>query len=760
MPDTISPASTMPADLKPTGSLGKPVDRVDGRLKVTGKAPYAAEGPVEGVVHGVLVSASIAKGKITDIDTAAAEKSPGVLAVLTHKNRPKMNDSAAKMLGESRLPLADDQIHYNGQYVAIVIADTIERARSAAMLVKTTYAAEKPLIDINDPASKAEFPGKNQGKPLQFTKGDPTKAIADPKLIKVKETYVTPYETHNPMELHSTIAQWGENGDKLTVWDSTQAVIGRRRTIANAFGLKEENVRVLCPYVGGAFGCKGDAWTHVPLTVAAAKTVGKPVKVMLTRGQMFTGVGHRPITVQDIHIGATPDGIIQTIGHNTIFTDNELGHHTESAGIGSSAAMYRTPNLQFTHKIVRNNIGPGTYMRAPGENPGTFALETAIDELAYALKMDPLKVRRLNHATASPVSNKPYSTMNLDKAFDVGAEKFGWNKRPAQVGTLKTPDGKLIGYGVATASYPAHRFPNQARIRLMPDGSGGIKAVGQCATQDLGTGSWTIFTQLTASLTGLPIEKCKFELGDSLLPPGGVSGGSATAAGVGQALSEAASKLKENLIKYADGTPLQGLAVGDVELRGDQLVAKNDPSKSVPIAPLITKTGRAYIEGQSDPSRSGADHLDEKEKKYTFHSFGVHFVEVQIDQPVPKVHVTRVVSVMDIGLVLNAKTARSQVLGGVVMGIGQALMEETIYDPRNGMPVNNSLAEYLVPVNPDINEIDVSFVGEPDYAFNAIGCRGVGEIGITGIAAAVGNAIYHATGKRLREAPFKIENLL
>ena len=751
---------TTAPDNQTEAAVGKPIDRVDGRAKVTGRAMYAVEATAPGLVHGVLVSATIAKGRITAINTAAAEKSPGVLAVITHENVPKFDSKSAKVQAEKRLPLSDNEIAYADQYVAVVVADTFERARAAAMLVKPKYEASTPSIAIGGGGLfGADKPKTNQAGPLQFAKGDVAKAIADaPPLNRIEFRYGTPYETHNPIEMSGTVAVW--DGDtKLTIYDTTQAVIGRRRLIAAVFGLKEENVRVICPFVGGGFGCKGDQWPHAVLAAAAAKAVGKPVRIMLTRQQMFTGVGHRPVTVQDISLAAAADGTITAVQHATFTTDSQVGHHVEPAGLGSSAVLYRTPNLAFTHDITRNNIGSATFMRAPGENPGTFALETAVDEMAYLLKTDPLEFRRLNYAKASPVSDKPYSSFNLPKAFDLGAEKFGWSKRPQQTGTLKTQGGKLIGYGMATAHYPAHRFPNQARIRLTP-GEGGIKAIGQCATQDLGTGAYTVCTQMTSMLTGVPLERTRFELGDSTLPPGGVSGGSATTAGVGQALSEAADKLKANLIKYADGTPLAGMATGDVNLKGDKIVAKNDPTKSADIATLIQKSGRAYIEGQSDQSAHGADKLDEKEKKYTFHSFGCHFVEVQIDQPVPQIRVTRVVSVMDIGRVINPKTARSQVLGGVVMGIGQALFEETIYDSRTARPVNDNLADYLVPVNPDIHDIDVHFVGEPDLEFNAIGCRGVGEIGITGIAAAIGNAIYHATGKRLRSVPFTIDQLL
>ena len=727
--------STLLASPAPSVSpVGEPRDRVDGRAKVTGRATYAAEAPVRGAVHAVLVQSTVARGEITAIDASAAEKSPGVLAVITPKNRPKLDDDKIKLHAESRLPLGDLKIHYAGQHIAVVVADTLERARHAAKLIKFTYAAQPFLLNHDDPAAKTEWPKDNNGRPLQFKKGDVDKALAAPGVVTVKHTYSTPIETHNPIEMSATVAYW--EGEKLTVWDATQAVVNRRLALAAVFDLKPENVRVICPFVGGAFGCKGDQWPHTVIAALTAKVVGRPVKLMLTRAQMFTSCGHRPATEQEITLGATADGRLVAVRHDSKISDSAVGKHTEPCGAGSSAIMYATPNLAFTHRLSRVNIASATFMRAPGENPGTFALESAMDELAIALKIDPLALRLANAPDRAPNSGLPFSTVNVKECYRLGAEKFGWAKRNPKPGETRAPDGARVGWGMATAVYPAFRFPNQARIRLMVDRDGGVRAVGACATQDLGTGAYTVCTQMTAMLVDLPFERVKFELGDTDLPPGGVSGGSATTAGVGQALSEAAAKLAEGLLKLAQSdtaSPLAGLKPAQVTFKAGRLVALADPARGFDLAALLKSVpsyveGRTFVEGLSVANPLGADNLPAKQKLYAFQSFGAHFVEVQIDPHLPVVRVTRVVSVMDVGRIINPKTARSQVEGGVIMGIGQALFEETHYDPTTGRPVNDNLADYVVCVNPDVHSIETHFVGEPDLLFNAVGCRGVGEI--------------------------------
>ena len=739
--------------------VGEPRDRVDGRAKVTGRATYAAEAPVRNAVHAVLVPSTIACGEITAIDATAAERSHGVLAVLTPKNMPKLADAKINVHAENRLPLSDLKIHYAGQHVAVVVADTLERARHAATLIKFTYAPKTPVLDLDDRAAKMEWPKQTNGVGLQFKKGDVDAALAEPGVVVMQRIYSTPIETHNPIEMSATVAYW--EGDKLTVWDATQAVVNRQKALAAVFDLKPENVRVICPFVGGAFGCKGDQWPHTVLAAAAAKVVGRPVKLMLTRAQMFTSCGHRPVTEQTLTLGAEKNGRLVAIRHESKIEDSDVGKHIEPCGATSSGVVYATPNLAYTHRLSRVNIASATFMRAPGENPGMFALESAMDELAVELKMDPLEVRLANYTEKAPHNDLPFSTINLRECYRLGAEKFGWAQRNPAVGAMRAPDGARVGWGMATATYPAHRFPNQARIRLTMDRGGGVRAIGACATQDLGTGAYTVFTQMTAMLVDLPFERVKFELGDTNLPPGAVSGGSASTGGVGQALSEAAEKLAGALLKIAQETgasPLAGLKPAEVGFKAGRLIALSDAARGVELADLVK--GRPFVEGLSDASLLGADRFPLKLLTHTFQSFGAHFVEVTVGERVPVVRVTRVVSVMDIGRVINPKTARSQVEGSVIMGIGQALFEETHYDPNTGRPVNDNLADYVVCVNPDIHSIETHFVGGPDLLFNAIGCRGVGEIGITGIAAAITSAVYHATGLRVRDLPITIGKLL
>jgi xanthine dehydrogenase YagR molybdenum-binding subunit len=748
-------------DVAPIAPVGQPRDRVDGRAKVTGHATYAAEAPVRNAVHAVIVQSAISRGRIEAMDASAVEKSPGVLAVLTPNNMPKLEKASPDAQAETRTPLSDLEIHYAGQHIAVVVADTLEHARYAATLLKVEYAAKPPILDLDDPAAKTERPAKDPlGQKLQLEKGDVDAALVGPGVITVKETYSTPVETHNPMEMSATVAYW--EGEKLTVWDATQAVVSRRKSLAALFGLKVEDVRVICLFVGGAFGCKGDQWPHTVLAATAARVVGRPVKLMLTRREMFTSCGHRPVTEQTLTLGATKDGRLVAIKHETNIEDSEVGKHIEPCGVGSSAVMYATPNLALTHRLSRVNIASTTFMRAPGENPGTYALECAMDELAIALKIDPVRLRVINYTDKAPHNDLPFSTSNVKECYRLGAEKFGWHLRNPEPRSMTGPRGERVGWGMATATYPGHRFPNQARIRIFVDRDGALSAVGASATQDLGTGAYTVCTQMTAMLTGLPFERVKFELGDTNLPPGGVSGGSSTTAGVGQALSEAAEKLREATLKIAQekpASPLAGLRASEVILREGQLMSSEDHSRAVALTELLAN-GKKYLEGVNEANPASADNFPAKRKAHTFQSFGAHFVEVYVDPDLPIVRVNRVVSVMDIGRVINPKTAGSQVEGGVIMGIGQALFEETHYDRRTGRVVNDNLADYIVCVNPDVHSIETHFVGEPDLLFNAIGCRGVGEIGITGISAAIANAVHHATGIRVRDLPITPEKLL
>jgi xanthine dehydrogenase YagR molybdenum-binding subunit len=709
-------------------SMSTGLSRVDGRLKVTGAAKYPAEFNLPSLAYAFLVTSPIANGAITAIDSTAAEQSPGVLAVITHLNAPKPaappNDQKREGIRiEEREPLGDNKISYGGQYIAAVVAETSENARHAASLLKISYAPEPPALRKED-AIRADKPKQHFDEQLQRQNGDVAAALARSDVVKIKQTYSTPTETHNPMETHATIAMW-DAPDRLTIYDATQYVKGTQAILAQTFGLKKESVRVICPFVGGAFGCKGPVWPHTILAAMAAKVVGRPVRVELTRQQMFSGTGHRTPTFQTIALAATRDGKLQAVRHHSEMLTSPVGDFIEACGLGSTNVLYDAPAIEFDHLVYTVNVSQPSFMRAPAACPGTYALECAMDELAYALKMDPLKVRQVNNSPNHPVKAVPWSTKHLAECYTLGAEKFGWSKRKQEPHSIK--DGKLrIGWGMATATYPAHAGRAEAHIQLNADGSSLVR----CATHDLGTGQYTSLSQISADAIGIPVEKVKFELGDSSFPFGPVSAGSQTTATVGSAIVDAAQNLKKKLADLGA-----------------------DPDRPNSFGEALRRAGMESIEADGKFKH-------EDNEKIGFQSFGAHFCEVKIDPDLPLVRVTRWVSVMDCGRVINLKTGRSQILGGVVMGIGMALQEETVYDPVTGLPATRNLADYHLPVHADVNDIDVHFVGEPDYAFNPMGARGMGEIGITGAAAAVANAVYHATGKRVRDLPITMDKLI
>lgn len=713
-------------------AVGQPLERVDGRRKVTGAAKYAADFRHDRLAHAVLVQSTIAKGRILAIDTAAAGRAPGVITILTHLNAPKLGikpagdkgpPSKSGKLGDDRPPFSDDVIHYAGQHVALVVAGTLDQARHAASLVKVRYQEEKPVLTAADRAPY--IPEKSMGRDLQHHRGDVDGALTASGVVKVQQTYNIPIETNNPMEPSATVASW--NGDKLTVEDATQAVVGTKYILAKAFGVPPENVRVLCPFTGGGFGCKGFQWPHTILAAMAARVIRRPVQLNLTRQQMFTCVGHRPSTEQTMTLAAQKDGKLTALRHETLQPTSTTTEFVEPCGITTSKILYACENVSTPHKLVRVNIGPPTPMRAPGDCPGSFALESAMDELAVALAMDPIELRLRNYADKDPAEGKPWSSKHLKECYERGAEKFGWKKRSHEPRSMK--DGHLlVGWGMATALYPGNRRPASARIKLSSDG----RALVQAATQDLGTGSYTIFTQVASDALGLPIEKITFELGDTEFPEAPVSGGSNTAASVSEAILQAAAALKEKLLGVT------GNAV---------------PSHS--FTDLLAQSRLPSIEAEATVKPE-----DEKTKAYSIHSWGAQFCEVKIDPALPRVQVTRWVSVIDGGRILNTRLGRSQIQGGVTMGIGMALLEHTAYDPRTGRPVTDNFADYAIPVNADIPEIEVELLNHPDPVINTLGCRGIGEIGITGTAAAIANAVYHATGKRVRDLPITPDKLL
>jgi xanthine dehydrogenase YagR molybdenum-binding subunit len=660
-------------------TMGPARSRVDGRLKVTGAAKYAVEFDVPKCAYGWTVESNIAKGKITAIDTKAAQAVPGVLAVLTHLNMPKFQQAPKKeergggggIRNEERFPLSDDGVHYAGQYVALVIAETIEQARYAASLVKVSYALEEPLLTMEAAVKKAEKPKKNLDEHVQIKKGDVDAALKDASLVKVEQTYITPTETHNPIEMSGTIAHW-EGDKKLTLYDATQFVKGVQNVLSRALGLELENVRIVCPFVGGAFGCKGAVWMHILLAAMGAKVVGVPVKMHVTRRNMFVGTGHRTPTRQKLSLAATKDGKLQAIQHVSETLTSPVGEFTESCGARSTGLMYDSPSIRVEETVYPVNVSTPTFMRAPGECPGTYALECALDELAIALKMDPVALRLANHADNHPTKNLPFSAKHLKEAYQLGAEKFGWSKRNPEPRSMGDGD-LLVGWGMATATYPAHKMSAAAKVILRADNSATV----QCATHDLGTGAYTAFTQISSEQLGVPFEKVTFELGKSDFPFGPVAGGSNSTGTVGTAIHEAAVLAHKALAELAvkdPKSPLYNAKLDDIAMVGEgRIGVVTETAKSDSFTDIMKRAGRDSIEVQSEQKQP------EQSKTQAFQSWGAHFCEVKIDPLLPRVQVTRVVSVMNCGRIVSAKTARSQIMGGVTMGIGMALTEETSF---------------------------------------------------------------------------------
>jgi xanthine dehydrogenase YagR molybdenum-binding subunit len=734
------------------GIVGQPINRVDGRLKVTGGARFAVEWPLDHLAYAVLVSSTIANGRIKSFDLSAAQKVPGVLYIMTHENAPKlkpvMTNPAEGDAAGRRVPLQSPVVYYAGQYIAMVIADKLEQAQRAAELVRVNYEEQPPAINMNRERDKARKPKQVAGKAADVTRGDVDAGLAAAE-VKVEETYYTPTEHHNPMEPHATTAVW--EGDKLTVYDATQYTYGVRHAMAVTFGVPEENVRCVCKFTGGGFGCKGTVWAHVALAAAAARQAQRPVRLATMRKQMFSNMGHRSETEQKVTLGAKHDGKLTVIIHEGLSHTSTYDEFVEPFTKPTNM-MYACDNFKASQRLVPLNVGTPTYMRAPGETSGMFALESALDELAYKLKIDPIQLRIINHADTDPDTKFPWSTKLLKESYRVGAERFGWAKRKPIPASMR--DGRyLIGLGMATAVYPVNHFPSSARVRILQDGS----AIAESSTHDLGTGTYTILTQVASETLGLPVERVKVEIGDTNLPKAMVSGGSSSAMSVGTSIQGAGqaaiTKLKE-LARADSASPLYGTNADQIVARTGMLSHAGDGSKSETYAAILKRAGLKEVEGKYDTE------FNDREKTHASHSFGAHFAEVRVDPDFGEVRVTRFTGVFDIGRVMNMKTAESQMRGGIVMGIGMALMEETVMDENIGIFVNRDLAEYHVPVHADVPPVDIVLLDNFDKFASPIGAKGAGEIGIVGAAAAVANAVYHATGVRVRELPITLDKLI
>jgi xanthine dehydrogenase YagR molybdenum-binding subunit len=719
-------------------AMGQSMNRVEGLAKVTGSAQYTADVFLPDHVHAVLVQSEIAHGRVTEESMLRSSErvaaAPGVLHVLTPLNCPPLNDIPADLSWdlplERRPPLSDLTVQHVGQHMAVVVADTLENATAAAAGFQLAYHQLPAVLDMHDVPEAAGGQGdrvrqgsyrpdhfvKLSEEKLQDRRGQPPAHAAH----RVAARYTTPQNAHYPIELSATIASW--SGDELTVYDSTRWITGERAALAAWLGLTEDQVRVLAPLVGGAFGSKSFLWMHVVLCAVAAREVRRPVKLVLTRDQMFSATGHRPRTEQDLVLAADDAGQILSTEHHTLTETSTVAHFCEPAGL-STRFLYQSPHLEVSHRTARINGATPCFMRGPGEAPGLFALETAIDELASAVDLDPLDLRVRNHADDDQASGKPWSGKHLLDCYRTGAARFGWSERPRAPRTLRRDD-VLVGWGMATATYPGRRMPASCRVRTAADGTVEFAS----ATHEIGNGVRTVMTQVAADVTGLPPDRVSFVSGDSHFPAAPYSGASQTTATVGSAVFAAAVEWRRRVVELAGDS-----AISDIASCAAQLAA--------------TRHADLSFTADSDAGDQSTQ---------AFQSFGAHFCEVEVDEQIGCATVTRWVAVMDCGRVLNPKLARSQVMGGITFGLGMALLEQVPYDPQTAQMIG----EYYLPTHADRPEFDITFIDGDDPGLDPIGVRGIGEIGACGVPAAIANAVFHATGKRLRDLPITLEDLM
>ncbi len=685
--------------------VGKPVDRIDGPQKVTGTATYAYEHAVEDVIYAFPVQSTIAKGRVVSVDSGAAQAIHGVITVLTHENAPRLKIQQGELA-----VLQSDAVAYRGQFVALAVAETIEVARQAAEAIVVRYEEQPHSVVLRADSSDLYKPEHvNPNYETDTASGDVQAALAEAP-VSIDHTYTTPAEHNNPLEPHATIARW--SGDGVTLYDSNQGAHRVRDVVAEAFGLEPERVRVISPFVGGAFGSKGAVHPHVILTVMAAQVVGRPVKLALARQHMFAVAGYRTPTIQRIRLGAEKDGRLTAIAHDVIEQTSTVQEFAEQTAL-ATRMMYAAPNRLTTHRLARLDVPTPAWMRAPGECPGMFGLESAMDELAIVCNLDPIELRIRNEPTVDPETGHPFSSRGLVACLREGARRFGWEARDPQPGIRS--DGRwLIGSGVAASTYPTRRRQSTAIVRV--DGEGHYQVLIDAI--DIGTGAWTVLTQIAADALDVPTERVHLEIGDTRLPPAQIAGGSMGTASWGTAIFEAARKLRERLQDVHGVIPAGGLEA----------------------------TGEA---GENPEAR-----------RFAMHAFGAQFAEVRVNRDTGEVRVPRLLGVFAAGRIMNAKLARSQFLGGMSMGLSMALHEESVMDQSFGDYVNHDFAEYHIATNADVGRIEVLWIEEDDPYVNPMGAKGIGEIGIVGTAAAIANAVYHATGKRVRDLPITLDKLL
>jgi xanthine dehydrogenase YagR molybdenum-binding subunit len=730
-------------------TIGTPTSRIDGRAKVTGAAKYAAEFKAPNLAYAAVVTSTISKGRIATIDAGPARSVPGVLDVLTHDNRPKMastdkgyQDDVAPEQGAPFRPLYDDAIRFNGQPIAVVVAEDWETARFAASLVQVAYEAQAHKTDLHAEADNA-FTIEKPEKP----RGNAAKALAG-AAVRHEASYFIPAEYHNPMELFGATVVW-EEGGKLTVYDKTQGVQNVQRYVCGVFGLKDDDVRVMSPFVGGAFGSGLRPQYEVVLTTLAALQLKRAVRLVLTRDQMY-GLSFRPATIERLALGASARGTLEAITHEAIATTSQYEEFSRN-DTGWSELLYTCANTKFEHRLAKLDVATPGDMRAPGAATGVYALECAMDELAVALKLDPVELRLRCYSDRDQNHGLPYSSKQLKECYSRGAAAFGWSKRSAEPRSMR--DGSdLVGWGMATGVWEALQMPFTTRIVLSGNGHAEVS----CAASDIGTGTYTIMAQVAADALGLPIDNISVKLGDSSLPMAQVEGGSWTAASLAHAIANTADEVRQKLLALAQkmpDSPLAGLKPGDVVLTDGLIANAKDLSRSISIADAMRhgKVDRIEKERSSD---------FKEDDKHAHNTHSAIFVEVKVDEQLGVIRVTRAVCAVAAGRIINTKTAASQISGSMVWGIGMALHEEALTDHAFGRIMNANIAEYHVPVNADIPDIGVIFVDEADKTINPMGLKGVGEIGIVGVAAAVANAVYHATGKRIRDLPITLDKLM
>jgi xanthine dehydrogenase YagR molybdenum-binding subunit len=736
------------------GYLGRPLNRVDGPSKVSGSARFTAEFALEGMAHAVVVCSRIANGRIAAIDTRGAETAPGVVGVMTHHNAPRLETPSifdvegGSSCSPSDLPIMqNDRVRWNGQPVAVVVAETLEQAQYAASRLDVQYEVQTAALSFDHEKPNAVVPETVIGEPPEVSVGDAKRAL-DAAEVSVDQVYRTPWYNHNAIEPHATLALW-RGADRLSVFDSTQSVARLAATIADVFSLKPAKVEVLSPFVGGGFGGKGGMWQHTVLAAAAARLFERPVRIALSREQVYRIVGGRTRAEQHVALGAHRTGALSSLVQTCLTVTPDHTRYAEQCTF-PARHLYATENLFVGQQIVRLDVAPNTWMRAPGESIGTFALESALDELSYALGMDPIELRRVNEPSQDPTEGTAFSGRHLVEAYARGATRFGWDRRPRQPRS-QNENGWLIGQGVATAYYPTYRFPGAARVSIQADGTAHVYA----AAQEMGMGTATAQLQQAAERLGLRIDQVSFHYGDSTLPDSPIAGGSCQTISIAAAVQAATEKLHKQLVSLAKrgGGVLADATARKTELRDGGLYRTDDRTRGESFAAILKRAGRQQIEAEATAP------MPMEMLKYSMGSYGAQFCEVRVREDSGEIRVSRWVGSFDCGRIVNYKTATSQLRGGIVMGIGMALSEETLLDERSGRIMNASLAEYHVPVNLDVPPIEILFNDIPD-PHTPLGAHGIGELGITGAAAAVANAIYHATGKRIRELPITLDKLL